>query len=146
MALFPLDYGDLLRPPYTILSSRGWGQCTNLTDEYLVVYGPKHVEERSIFDTSPYLLPPGRTTPDGWDCDGFFVPSDRAVPRWRGERRGPLALKFWNRRRFSVWKAGEGGYRCSWANGVFEPSQINWAIPNLSYGDIASRIGAPETK
>jgi hypothetical protein len=49
MALFRLYYGDLPRPPCRILRSRGWGQCTNLTDEYIIVYGPKHLEERSIF-------------------------------------------------------------------------------------------------
>jgi hypothetical protein len=143
MALFPLDYGDLLRPPYRILPSRGWGQCTNMLNEYLIVYGPKHVDEGSIFDTSPYILPPGRTTPDGWDCDGFLVPSDRSLFRRQGARRGPLSVKFWNFRRFRVWTPGNGIYRSSWANGVFEPSQINWAIPNLSYADIASRTAAP---
>jgi hypothetical protein len=145
MALLPLDYGDLLRPPYRILRSRGWGQCANLTDEFIVVYGPKHAEERSIFDTSPYVLPPRRTTPDGWDCDGFFVPSDRWLYLWRGTRRGPLAVKFWNYRRFSVRKIGSA-YRCSWTNGVFEASQINWAIPDLPYPDIRLRIAGPEKK
>jgi hypothetical protein len=146
MVLLQLDYRDLLRPPYRILRSRGWGQCINLTDEYVIVYGPKHAAERSIFDTSPYVLPPGRTTPDGWDCDGFCVPSDRGLKRWRGARSGPHAVKFWNFRRFSVWRAGKSTYRCSWANGVFEPSQINWAIPNLSYSEILLRIDGPEKK
>jgi hypothetical protein len=147
MVVFPLEYGDLLRPPYRILPSRGWGQCTNLTDEWLIVYGPKHVDERSIFDTSPYVLPPGRTTPDGWDCDGFFVPSDRSLRSFRASRNGPLAVKFWNFRRFCVWTAGRATtYRCPWANGIFEPSQINWAIPNLSYSEVASRIPSTETK
>lgn len=140
MALFELAYGDLLRPPYRILRSRGWGQCSNRTGEYLIVYGPKHEDERSIFDTSPYVLPPGATTPDNWDCDGFLLPADRAIRRRSHLRRGPLAVKFWNYRRFSVWNPDAGTYRCSWDNGVFEPSQINWAIPNLSYANIVSRI------
>src|ERR1700722_5046513 len=123
MALFPIDYGELLRPPYRILTSRGWGQCINLTDEFLIVYGPKHAEENSIFETSPYVLPPGRTTPDGWDCDGFFVPSDRSFRRARRSRSGPLAVKFWNFRRFAVRREGNSAtYRSSWANGIFEPS------------------------
>jgi hypothetical protein len=100
MVVFPLDYGDLIRPVYRILPSRGWSQCTNGTDEVLIVYGPKHREERSIFDNSPYILKPGMTTPDEWDCDGFLLPSNREI-RHRGRRRpGPLALKFWNYRRF----------------------------------------------
>ena len=72
MVLFPINYGDLIRPPFRILPSRGWGQCTNTTRELLVVYGPKHQCERSVFDTSSYVLPPGRTTPDNWDCDGIL--------------------------------------------------------------------------
>ena len=83
MVLFKLNYGDLLRPELRILPSRGWGQCNNLTAEYLVVYGPKHRDDRSIFDTSPYVLPPSATTPDNWDCDGFLLPSDRTIRRWR---------------------------------------------------------------
>lgn len=42
MRLFELDYGDLIRPPFRILCGRGGGQCTNQTQEHLIVYGPKH--------------------------------------------------------------------------------------------------------
>jgi hypothetical protein len=51
MVLLALDYGDLIRPSFRLLPSRGWGQCTNFMDEYLIVYGPKHESEKSIFDT-----------------------------------------------------------------------------------------------
>jgi hypothetical protein len=141
MKLFPLDYGELIRPPFTILQSRGWGQCTNETSEYLIVYGPKHPAERSIFDTSPYVLPPGETTPDNWDCDGFFLPSDRSIRCWQSSRRGPLAVKIWNFRRFRVAAASADLYNCSWNNGLFEPSQINWAIPNFDYKTVKARLG-----
>src|SRR5713226_5678630 len=97
MALFDIDYGDLVRPDFRIVNGRGWGQCTNRSDEFLVVYGPKNTGERSVFDTSPYVLPLGTTTPDEWDCDGFLLPSDRSIRDWRGRlRSGPLAVKFWN--------------------------------------------------
>ncbi len=141
MILFDLDYGELLRPPFRILPSPGWGQCTNNTKEILIVYGPKHKAERSIFDTSPYILGSGSTTPDHWDCDGFFVPNDRSVLLWSSRRSGPVAIKFWNRRRFSVSNADPTTYKCSWPNGVFEPSEINWAIPNFSHEDILKRVG-----
>ena len=140
MLLFDLDYGDLIRPPFHILRGRAWGQCTNQTDEYLVVYGPKHDLERSIFDTSPYVLPPGATTPDRWDCEGFLLPSDRKLHGWRRSRSGPLAVKFWNFRHFWAKSLDADGYRCPWNNGVFSPSQINWAIPNFSYQDIVARL------
>jgi hypothetical protein len=140
MVVFELDYGDLIRPAFRILRSRGWAQCTNRTGELLIVYGPKDENERSIFDTSPYLLPAGWTTPDGWDCKGFLVPAGRRLHGWRGPRMGPLAVKFWNTRRFSVSALNVATYRCSWSNGVFEPSQINWAIPNFSCQQILERI------
>jgi len=142
MLLFDLDYGDLIRPPFRILRGRGWGQCMNQTGEYLIVYGPKHENERSIFDTSPYVLPPDATTPDAWDCEGFMLPSDRTLRRWRNRRRGPLAVKFWNFRHFSVKSLDAKTYFCPWDNGVYEPSQINWAIPNFSYHDILDRLRA----
>jgi hypothetical protein len=142
MLLFDLDYGDLIRPPFRILRGRGWAQCANQTEEYLIVYGPKHDNERSIFDTSPYVLPPGATTSDSWDCEGFLVPSDRMLQRRRSRRRGPLAIKFWDYRHFWVGGLGADTYRCPWDNGVFEPSQINWAISNFSYQDILGRLRA----
>lgn len=145
MDLFPLNYGDLIRPPYRILPNRGWGQCTNHTTEYLVVYGPKDKTENSIFDTSPYILPPGRTTPDHWDCDGFLLPSDRVLQRrWRNSKQGPFAVKFWNLRRFWVAAVDDHTYECPWDNGIFEASQINWAIPNLSYQQILVRLEGKE--
>jgi hypothetical protein len=142
MLLFDLDYGDLIRPSFRILRSHGWAQCTNQTQEHLIVYGPKHDGERSIFDTSPYVLPPGSTTPDSWDCEGFFLPSDRFLQAWRGRRHGPLASKFRNFRRFWVKSLGADTYTCPWNNGVFKPSQINWAIPNFSYQEITTRLSA----
>ena len=39
-----------------------------------------------------------------------------------------------------VSQVNEIAYRCSWSNGVFEPSQINWAIPDFSYQQILERI------
>jgi len=139
MRLFELDYGDLIRAAFRIVPDSGWAQCANQTNEILIVYGPKHANERSIFDTSPYVLPPGRTTPDRWDCKGLLLPADRLIRFWWRRRQGPLAIKFWNHRRFWVRSVDVGIYASSWNNGVFEPSQINWAIPNLSYAQIEAR-------
>ena len=139
MELFVLDYGEMLRPPFRILPDRGWGQCTNETGEILLVYGPKHPQDRSIFDNSPYVLPPGDTTPERWDCDGFFVPSDRTLKRRGRLQSGQLAVKFWNFRHFTV-RCEAHTYACSWHNGVLEPSQINWAIPNISFVELHRRL------
>ena len=131
--LFEIKYGDLIRPEYRILPSRGWGQCTNRTTEYLIVYGPKHEAERSIFDTSPYVLPPGATTPNFWDCDGFLLPRDRAIRRWRGLRRGPLALKFWNHRHFSVWGVDAETYHCSWTTASLSRARSTGRSPTFRF-------------
>lgn len=102
-----------------------------------MIYGPKHPGDQSIFDTSPYLLPQGDTTPPDWDCDGFFVPNDRFVEEpFRRARKGPLAVKFWDYRHFTVTARSVGVYGCATSNGRFEPSQINWPIPNFSYDQL----------
>jgi hypothetical protein len=142
MKLLRLDYGDLIRPAFRILPDSGWAQCTNNTEGILMVYGPKHRDEYSVFDTSPYILPPGATTPTNWDCKGFLVPSDRSLRCWWRRRQGPLAIKFWNFRRFWVRNVDAETYESSINNGVFEPSQINWAIPNLAYNQIQDRVGS----
>lgn len=139
MDLFELDYGDLIRPDFQIRHGLGWAQCTNYTSEILIVYGPKHHHEGSIFDTSPYILRPGTTTPGGWDCKGFLLPCDRSLRLWRRRREGPRAVKFWNYRRFWVKSLDRETYEAPWHNGLFEPSQINWAIPNFTYAQIADR-------
>jgi hypothetical protein len=54
-----------------------------------------------------------------------------------------LAIKFWNYRHFWVRSPDAGTYRCPWNNGVFEPSQINWAIPNFAYQEIVGRLKLP---
>ena len=143
MVLLQLDYGDLTRPSFTLRRERWWSQATNHTPEILIVYGPKHETDRSVFDTSPYVLKPGCTTPDAWDCKGFFVPADRRIqPPWGRSRPGPVAAKYWDFRSFSVQLHGETTYACPWTNGIYQPSQINWALPNLLYDEIVVRVRA----
>ena len=74
---------------------------------------------------------------------GFLVPSDRMLQRWWSRRRGPLAVKFCDFRHFWVKRTDANIYRCPWNNGVYEPSQINWAIPNFTYKDIMGRLRTP---
>jgi hypothetical protein len=129
----------LLFPPFHILRGRAWGQCTNQTDEYLVVYGPKHDLERSIFDTSPYVLPPvRRRRTAGIVRASFFRPTESfmggGVPeadRWLlnsgiSDTSGPRA--------WMPTATAALGIMAFW------PSQINWAIPNFSYQDIVARL------
>jgi hypothetical protein len=136
MILVDFDYGDFLRAEFTVNPERGWGQGANATDEVLIVYGPKHPKDRSVFDTSPYFLPPGCETPRYWDCNGFFVPSERFAVQKLSTLAGPLAIKYWDFRHFTVTMAGANGYRCPYNNGSFPPSAVNWPIPNLPYATL----------
>jgi hypothetical protein len=71
------------------------GKCTNSTKETITVYGGKHPNQPAPYSESRFVLKPGASTPDGWDCDGFFVPKDRTLHQRIGSNpRGPLAVKF----------------------------------------------------
>jgi hypothetical protein len=85
MVLVESDHGDFApRCGGEIMGGPGWGQCTNLTNEILIVYGPEIPKDPSNCGNSMYFLPPGCTTPDNWDCDGFYVPNDRVAKPKQG--------------------------------------------------------------
>jgi hypothetical protein len=103
MQLFDLDYGDLIRPPFRILRADAPGPSARTGPKSIWSFTARRMNGSGrIFDTSPYVLPPGATTPDSWDCKGFLLPSDRILQRCRRPRYGPLAIKFWNFRHFWV--------------------------------------------
>lgn len=116
------------------------GQCTNNTGEAIAVYGPKHPSDTSRFETSLYRLPAGRTTPNGWDCDGFFVPNDRVASQAASNVQGPCAIKYFSVFSWTVTKDGDK-YNCPLNQGLFRPSQVCcpsnyptcvcWPIPNV---------------
>lgn len=110
----------------------GWGQCTNFTDEILLVYGPQI--PGSIYDNSLYCLPPGWTTPNDWDCDGFFIPDDRIANQAFSKLYGPLAIKYIDGIHFAVTKSAPNEYRCFGNQGAFRPGEVNWQIPGIHSG------------
>ncbi len=114
------------------LSALSYGQLSNKTGETLLVYGPKI---GGTFDNSLYYLPIGRKTPDGWDCDGFFVPTDRYADQLTSTDQGPLAVKYFDFRTPVIERSGVN-YECSLNNGLFQTGQIHWEIPNLAYSAV----------
>jgi hypothetical protein len=48
-----------------------WGQCRNETGKTLAIYGSASENKDAL-----YFLADGQTTPDGWDCNGIYLPSD----------------------------------------------------------------------
>jgi hypothetical protein len=55
-------------------------------------------------------------------------------------RTGPLAVRFSSVRRVRVSVYSSDTYICSRGDSVSEPTRSHWAIPNLSYEDIANRV------
>jgi hypothetical protein len=118
-----------------------FGTCTNDTGETILVYGSKHPEDTSPYEDSMYYLPAGRTTPDGWDCDGFFVPNDRIASQALSDVQGPCAIKYLSQISWTVTKGGNK-YNCPLNQGLFKPSEIGcpssiipyrvcWPIPDI---------------
>lgn len=138
-----LNYGDFA--PVTEEQALSAGRCTNQSGENIAVYGPKHPSDTSRFDNSLYILPSGYSTPDGWDCDGFYVPNDRVANQALSKIQGPLAIKYVGLVSFTVTKSGNE-YNCPLNQGAFKPSEVCcpsnyptcvcWAIPNLPQSSI----------
>ena len=71
------------------------GTCENSTDEAILVYGPRSSNTPQDKDNALYQLPPGKRTPEGWDCDGVYVPNDRVADQLLGDEiMGPVAIKY----------------------------------------------------
>jgi hypothetical protein len=51
-----------------------WGQCRNETGNTIGIFGPAS-EESKTGDNNLYFLADGETTPEGWDCQGIYLPS-----------------------------------------------------------------------
>ena len=65
-------------------------------------------------------------TPDSWDCDGIYVPSDRvAIQLFGANKQGPVAVKFGLQvvdYTFTITKDGMG-YRIPANQGVYGPTE-----------------------
>jgi hypothetical protein len=115
------------------------GRCLNKTGELLGVYGPRLPSDPTGKDNRLYKLPTGRATPDGFDCDGIFVPNDRIADQRVGpDIPGPVAVKYVDiTPPFAIVKSGNK-YDCPPNQGVFKAGEINWHIPNVAQSAVAS--------
>ena len=111
-----------------------WMYCRvhNSCDEPLFVYGPRHHTDATTMPTSLFLLPPGQSTPKRWDCKGILISSDRVAINGRPIAHGPVVLKYRDMRRVTIAIRG-GVYQCPHSNGVRTPSDIDFAVPAVSY-------------
>jgi hypothetical protein len=117
-----------------------WGQCRNETNKTIAVYGPAGEDSKSSSDNELYFLASGESTPEGWDCNGMYLPKGIKVEGV--DITQPLAYKVLNGTEL-VAKAnpdtGELGLNVP-PTQVLKAGEANWTIPNLSQAFIESRI------
>ena len=106
-----------------------WSQVTNLTDTIILVYNNAKDGDPELL----YKLGPGKTTKDGWDCDGYYIPVDRSFIDFTGDvSSGPLAVKIPGTLHAYVSRyGGNPNYYTSgavWSG--FNPP--NWPVPRMT--------------
>lgn len=117
-----------------------WGQCRNETGKTLAVYGPKGEKSKSSFDNALYFLADGQSTPEGWDCNGIYLPGGIKVAGV--DVAQPLAYKVLDGTQL-VAKVKPN--TSEWLlnvppASVFKAGEANWLIPDVSQAFIESRI------
>ena len=129
------------------------GTCINSTNETILVYGPKSSLTPQDKDNALYRLPPSRRTPDGWDCDGIYVPNDRVADQAVGsDIPGPVAIKYVSILTFEIEKDGYK-YALPPNQGAFKPNEmccpsnyptcICWEIPDNAHNELSSYPEVP---
>lgn len=117
-----------------------WGQCRNETNKTIAIYGPPGEESKSASDGELYFLGSGESTPEGWDCNGLYLPNGLQVTGV--DVTQPLAYKVLNGTQLVVKTNPDTGELSL----NVPPTQIlkagdgQWTIPNLSQAFIESRI------
>lgn len=115
-----------------------YAKITNSTNEKIIVYGPVRETDGGNYINSWYFLHPGKSTPNGWNCDGIFIPRDRKLGIGpSGIVEGPAAVEY-NDLKFVTITQTEDQYM---ENGdtfdrLYHAGEINWSIPDYSSGDL----------
>jgi hypothetical protein len=120
-----------------------WGQCRNETGKTLGVYGPVGEDSESSSDNELYFLGDGESTPEGWDCNGIYLPSGIKVAGVNVTQ--PLAYEILNGTQL-VAKTKPDTSELALnvpPTELLKAGDANWSIPNLSQAFIESRIPSP---
>jgi hypothetical protein len=118
------------------------GICRNETGAPLAIYGAVPKKATSTYDAVLYALPDGAETDDDWNCQGVYLPSDVKVAGV--SLAGPTAAKIVAGSELVISKNPETEaiefnlppYK------FFQPSDINWEIPDLTSDAISLTIPA----
>jgi hypothetical protein len=120
-------------------SGMTWGQCRNETGKTLAIYGPRGEDSKSA-NNELYFLADGASTPDGWDCNGIYLPNGIKIAGV--DVTQPLAYKVLDGTRLVAETNSETGELVLNVSptSVFKAGEKNWSIPNVSQAFIESRI------
>ncbi|NJM73807.1 MAG: hypothetical protein HC862_28910 [Scytonema sp. RU_4_4] len=124
-----------------IESGIAWGQCRNETGGNLAIYGnPGEESEESENSNQLYFLANGQTTPNQWDCQGVYLPSDVKVAGL--DKTGAVAVKIMDGTQLLVKKNSDTSeLELNLPNAkVVKPGEKDWFIPNVSQAFVDSRI------
>jgi hypothetical protein len=121
-------------------SGVAWGQCRNETGKTLAIYGPKAEQSKSSVENELYFLADGESTPEGWDCNGIYLPNGAKVAGV--DVTEAVAYKVLDGTRLVVKTNPETGEMVlnSPPVNIFKAGEKNWSIPNISQAFIESRI------
>ncbi|GJD19790.1 hypothetical protein RIVM261_047460 [Rivularia sp. IAM M-261] len=124
-----------------IKSGTAWGQCRNESGANLAIYGTGSEEsEESGNKNQLYFLGNGQTTPDQWDCQGVYLPSNVKVASL--DKTGAAAVKIMDGTQILVKKnpkTSELELNLPDAK-IVKSDEKGWFIPNVSQAFINSRI------
>lgn len=138
---------------YALETGVNWGQCRNLTEKTLAVYGPMPSfdddddEEDYAYDTGLYFLAPGQATKNKWDCEGVYLSSDATTSVTNSDGKtqdltGPVAIKIADGTQLTIStnsNTGEVEFNLP-PTKVFKADELNWFIPNVAQALIDARV------
>lgn len=121
----------------TIESGVTWGQCQNATGSTIGIFGPAAASSKSA-SNELYFLADGETTPEGWDCQGVYLPSGAKVA---GIESTPAIFKILDGTRLVASLNPEtGAIAFNVPATKLSPTEPEQTIPNVSQAFIDSRI------
>jgi hypothetical protein len=113
-----------------------WGQCSNKTGNTIGIFGPAS-EESETDDNSLYFLADGETTPEGWDCQGIYLPSGINVA---GIESTPAVFKILDGTRLVARRNSDTSAIEFNVPALKSSQEKELKIPNVSQAFIESRI------
>lgn len=113
-----------------------WGQCRNTTGQTIGIFGPATNPQSG--NDELYFLADGETTPEGWDCQGVYLPNGTKVA---GIESTPAIFKILDGTRLvAALNSDTGAIEFNVPTTKLTQADPNQTVPNVSQAFIDSRI------